>query len=74
MNTLTSLISLIAMIVVVYSVFLKKKNINTTDCHPKTDNFDFWCLKELGKGWLSNKIIDGNCDKELKKSTCKRSN
>ena len=73
MNTFTSLVALITMIVIVYSVFLKKKNNdNTTGCHPKTDNFDFWCLKEIGKGWFSSKIIDDSCDLEQRKSKCKK--
>lgn len=55
-------------------VFLRKKNSNdnTTSCHPKTDNFDFWCLKEIGKGWFLKKILNKDCADEQVKAVCNK--
>jgi hypothetical protein len=72
MELFTSAIAIITIFVVVYMVFVKKNNQNETSCHPKTDNFDFWCLKEIGKGWFSKNILNTGCSEEQTKSTCKR--
>ena len=70
MDTLTSIVSLITICVIVYMVFLKKNNSNTTDCHPKTDNFDFWCLKEVGKNFFLKNILNKGCSDEQVKASC----
>jgi hypothetical protein len=72
MDTLTSLIAIITIIVIVYMVFVKKSNAIETSCHPKTDNFDFWCLKEIGKGWFFKDFFKKGCGEEQIKATCKR--
>ena len=52
MELITSIIAIITIFVIIHMVFIKKNDSNKTSCHPKTDNFDFWCLKEIGKGWI----------------------
>ena len=72
MNTFTSLVAVITIFVIIYITFIRKNDSkNLTECHPKTDNFDFWCLKEIGKGWDLRIFLKGCSDEEVK-ATCKK--
>ena len=72
MEIITSIVAIITILVIINMVFIKKNNSNETSCHPKTDNFDFWCLKEIGKGWIFKDFFKKGCDEEQVKATCKR--
>jgi len=74
MNSTISSIAILTIGTIAYMVFIRKTIQNHTQCHPKTDNFDFWCIKEVGKGWGVRKTKESDdCDENKQKAMCGKS-